>query len=637
MESVPSVHGIRRDGRRLPALWRDWLHMKSKPQGQSLVGEAMHPASIAYFRALIEESIGSELIDAAKGIPDFSRGFRPGRVDEATLRKRALAAYGKSHSSTATLSLLRNLSLQRSLISVLSEEALQVGEIPFTRYFGAVAFFSAMSIDPRPTVAELGQSGLKSIREEGQAKASDAAAKDIRKEFQPFFEKLRQITDAADGPRVPKQGTSNPADAAALRVGSNQTAGQLQKLVDGSPTTRRLRRELTVSQGRLKREMESRQALESRIPALEEEGEAAKLALAQLRDQLQTEVSKRVADLFNKRLGGLFGRTAQGTLPGNGLSRSDRGAIATAKRVLEAQAQEDAHYGTRTALARELEEAKTLYAALQEASLESLRPLPDIPHALEGLSRLVSVIETRLGVDRLIPRQLSEPIKRFLFEVSAAQTISEIAQKREQLEAIRISNQWNSKDISTAEEALSNAALKHYADHLDDREHRDLDILANASPLNALRVALALNRAALIVIDGHNVLHQLRPIWGQHFERGKPGTRARQHLIALLSELCDIYHGVSVDLWFDSNSQEQFTVSSRMRVLYSGGSGSDRADIAIAGALEHIEAHKNTLGERNGITRALYVVSADRQVRASAKRFKALAMYPTELAAVLGV
>jgi hypothetical protein len=599
--------------------------------------EGLPEASLLYFRSLIEEVSGEELVDAAKGIPELAKGFRPGHIDLKTLRQRALAAYGKSPKSSAMLGLLRNLSLQRPLIAVLSEEALRYGEMPFTRYFGAVPFFSAMSVDPRPTVARYGLSKLKELRVEAAPTINPAAAKQIIDDFKPFLETLRSVIDAAAGAEPRPRGNHRPHETEAPEGSSKLSSIQIQKLVEGSPTVRRLRRELTVSKGRLDEVTGRWKALDARYTDLEQKHRDAETELTRIRGGFETALSDRIEDLFDKRLGLLFTRTSVVTL------RSDEaadgqggGAIATARRVLAAQAIEDTRYGTRTALGKELHDARTLRDALLEAQLEALRPLPEMRQAVSALDRLIGDIETRLGVTRLVPRNSSDHLKRFLTEVRSTRTISEIAQKRNQLEAIRTSNQWGSEEISAAEEALSVAALQHYEGYLDGISDRDADLLANASPLNALRVALIKTIPVRIVIDGHNVLYQLRPIWGQHFEEGIPGARAREHLTKRLAELCGLYPSVSVDLWFDSGVRQQETISSRMRVLYSGGEGADRADNAISEALEHIHRSRAHSTKRSSTRHDLFVVSADRDVRASAGRCHAIAMYPTELAAVLG-
>jgi hypothetical protein len=487
-----------------------------------------------------------------------------------------------------------------------------------------------MSIDPRPEIAKSGLAKLKELREEATPRINQAAAKLITEKFKPFLEMLRSVMDAAQGAEPAPRATPPPPAAEVSRA-------DLQKLVERSPTVRRLRRELTVANGRLGKEMGRLQALEARVPALEKELRDAQAELSQIREGFQTALSERVEDLFEQRLGALFRRSSTVKLTdANAVGSPGRGAIATARRVLEAQALEDAQHGTRTALGRELEESKALRDALIEARLEALRPLPEIQQAVSALDRLIGDLETRLGVTRLVPRQSSDPIKRFVSEVRAARTISEIAQKRTQLEAIRISNQWSSEEISVAEEALSTAALQHYEGYLDDRSPRDADLLANASPLYALRVALVKGSQVRVIIDGHNVLHQMRPAWGLHFEEGRPGARAREYLANLLTELCEVHPGASIDLWFDSGVRQQETVSSRMRIFYSGGDGADRADKAISQALQHITMHRPSSTQRRGARRDLFVVSADRDVRSSAVRFRALAMYPTELAAVLG-
>jgi predicted RNA-binding protein with PIN domain len=156
---------------------------------------------------------------------------------------------------------------------------------------------------------------------------------------------------------------------------------------------------------------------------------------------------------------------------------------------------------------------------------------------------------------------------------------------------------------------------------------KDIDLLNAYSPLNAIRIAMARGKDFHLLIDGHNVMHQLKPAWGIHFEKNGPGKKARDHLISKLIELTKNHPKITIDVWFDSPDETYETVNSQLRVKFSGGTGSDRADKKIEADLGHLKAQSKQ--------HDCYVVSADRDVMNSTIRLKANSMSPLELFSIL--
>jgi hypothetical protein len=308
------------------------------------------------------------------------------------------------------------------------------------------------------------------------------------------------------------------------------------------------------------------------------------------------------------------------------------GAVAKARRALAEQRALDGRYGTRSALTKQLAEAKALHQEIGAAALEALRPSPELFDSRRALERVIADIETRLELTRVVPRSASPGFTRFCEQLGQSLSAEELSKLRQQLDAIDAAGQWSVNELSDARERLSHAALRLYADHLELDAHKDWENLSSASPLNALRVSLARSQPAHILIDGHNVLYQLKPVWGKLFEEGIPRARARQHLVGELTVLCRTYPFLEVDLWFDSDELAESTQVEQLRVRFSGGQGADRADRAIEAALRSMRLGPAGRAPQKGV----FVVTADRDIQAAARSLYACAMHPHEFALLVG-
>lgn len=114
---------------------------------------------------------------------------------------------------------------------------------------------------------------------------------------------------------------------------------------------------------------------------------------------------------------------------------------------------------------------------------------------------------------------------------------------------------------------------------------------ARAFPLQALQRGLADRQNCVMVVDGHNVLHLLPTIFRPYYDqRDQPMANARKALSDRLLHLAARFPTLHVELWFDGPAQDTRTLSDRVRLHFSGGSGSDRADRAIVAHVRHLMA-----------------------------------------------
>jgi hypothetical protein len=165
---------------------------------------------------------------------------------------------------------------------------------------------------------------------------------------------------------------------------------------------------------------------------------------------------------------------------------------------------------------------------------------------------------------------------------------------------------------------------------------------ARAFPLQALQAALARRLPCTLVVDGHNVLHLLPSLFRPyHDAQGQPTGRARQALAQRLQALAERHPTLHVELWFDGPVQDTRSLSEQVRVHFSGGEGSDRADGAIVAYVRHMGdrlsgiAYARIEDMSSGLDSPLghvTVVSADGEVRGQVLRLGAAVMQPVEMA-----
>ena len=245
----------------------------------------------------------------------------------------------------------------------------------------------------------------------------------------------------------------------------------------------------------------------------------------------------------------------------------------------------------------------------------------------QSLTNKISELQTLLRVAKSETVELKESVISLESRIKQIKKIEEINTYRTEIETKKLNGNWTYEETMHVFESLSQQALSIYMQSHRNLAQKDIDLLNAYSPLNAIRIAMARGKDFHLLIDGHNVLHQLKPAWGIHFEKTGPGKKVRDHLISKLIELAKNHPKITIDVWFDSPDETYETLNSQLRVKFSGGTGSDRADKKIETDLAFLQAQSKE--------RDCYVVSADRDVMNSSIRLKANTMSPLELFSIL--
>ena len=372
-----------------------------------------------------------------------------------------------------------------------------------------------------------------------------------------------------------------------------------------------------------------RAELERLRPALEltqQRANHAENELAELRGDFESLVQQRVQALLDERL-------LPWLAPAEALAQAaedPRGQhlLEQAEQLLQEQAAIDRRYGLRRVLQAELDDCRQMLARLAEAQAQSLRPLPRLVTLQQEIRQRIQALQQQLGDPVDADPAAGSSLARLQQAMAQADSLEQLSAIRQALGAAEPLGLLDAGERARAFAQLADLASRLYARQgicrtaAQDREG------LRSLPLHAMQSTLALGQRATLVVDGHNVLFTLPALFRSFFENGNPGGRARDALEQRLAALAKRHPRLDIQLWFDGGTVSERTVLDNMRVRFSGGSGSNRADGQILAFLHH-------LGTASPDP-ARAVVTADQDEARAAERTGALVMAPEELAIWLG-
>jgi predicted RNA-binding protein with PIN domain len=347
---------------------------------------------------------------------------------------------------------------------------------------------------------------------------------------------------------------------------------------------------------------------------------------------------------------------------------TDATLLDEAQALLQRQAQIDRREGLRSALVAELERTRQTLAEVQRAQQDALNPLSQLPAMAQRLQAHASDIQARLAASEArrgarvdSPRTGLEPadqgraalstaagakdnsalqdpipaIAALHQAIAAAPTLDALATLRHQLQAAEPLGLMTPQALADIHARMHDAASRLYdraslhgrgtlegapgADDKSTTAEADLSLF----PLQALQRTLAQGGGATLVVDGHNVLYQLpglfRPVMHDH-------SLARRTLADRLLALAGRHPTLRIELWFDGPGQDTQTLNDQVRLHFSGGTGSDRADRAIVAQVRHLVEASD---------RSIYIVTADGQIDADGRRMGAAILLPQEIGLLL--
>lgn len=556
----------------------------------------------------------------------LSAGFRPNKMPPGLARSRlrsALESYAELPDKVRQA--LRQTSQASALTTPLSDEMVMERSALLARSFGFAETVAALLLDGRSSLRQRALDMLTGWDGSEPDEAERCIASD---ELALGLQSLSQALQ----PLIQAHQPSGPADSTedlklTARAPRQQSERQLViALRDKRREAGRLAHELSAARHETDR---LRAELDQLRPALEltrQRSDRAESELTDLRTHFDSRVLDRLQALLDERL-------LPWLAPAQALAQAveDTGGkslLEQAARLLQEQAGIDRRYGLRSTLKAELEDCRDMLNRLAEARTESLQPLPQLGTLQHEIRRRIQTLQQQLGETSDPGRGIDSNLERLQEAMTQANTLEQLSAIRQALNAAEPLGLLGREERTQAFGLLADLASRIYAQQDICRtvaQHRDG--LKNL-PFHAMQSTLALGQRATLVVDGHNVLFALPALFQPFFEDGIPGSRARQALEQRLAALTRRHPRLDIQLWFDGDSVSERSVSENLRVNFSGGSGSNRADRQILAFLHHLETFSPNL--------ARAVVTADRDEARAAERTGAMVMAPEELALWLG-
>jgi hypothetical protein len=562
---------------------------------------------LTFYKNAVDAMPDGLLITSARKMPELLNGLKQDKPNVEQLRQRVTAKLQLKTPPPPVLDILRSATLSESLIDVLSEKTIKLGLASLLDHFGRLSILAAMLLDARESVRELALAEMaKPPKARVATKTKEAEL--FKNRFKPLLETLRPILEGVpyEAP-APRTVTLAPAPIV--------TKEQQERDIVSSTLYRQLQKErnlLVTDRDKLQGQVNKLSADLAGQTRLASERSSDLVAM---QSQLNQRVAQGIADGLKNRLAPWLESCES---LANWSSKSSS-RLNSAQQLLAQQAQQDKRYGIRTQVAEELAQARHLLAALKNAQQESLRPLPQLFDEIRALAAHIEATEARLNQTSLQPqtpqlRELAQTLQT-LHDMDALQA------HKKAMERTMLTEGWSMGLCQQAYALINRQIMAIYAMHHPDP--KDLAPPITASQL--LEDCLLNARPCRLLIDGHNLLPKLKPIiGGDYFREGQgPNAKARALLIDCIKSLTASHPLLQADIWFDGPDDQHWSETDNLRVWFSGGKGSDRADGRILESLQS-EVYR-------GSHTTLLLVTEDRELLLQAQQKGAVGVSPLEM------
>lgn len=567
---------------------------------------------LTFYKNAVDAMPDALLITSARKMPELLNGLKQDKPNVDQLRQRVTAKLQLKSPPPPVLDILRSATLSESLIDVLSEKAIKLGLVSLLDHFGRLPILAAMLLDARESVRELAQAEM---AKPPKAKVATKTKEEelFKNRFKPLLETLRPILE--DVPyEVPAPRTVTVAAAPIL------TKEQQERDIVSSTLYRQLQKErnlLTTERDKLQSQVNK---LIADLAGQTRLASECSVDLVAMHSQLNQRVAQGIADGLKNRLAPwLESCESLANWSSNSSSR-----LTSAQQLLARQAQQDKRYGIRSQVAEELAQARHLLAALKTAQEESLRPLPQLLDEIRALAAHIEATEARLNQTSLQPQ--APQLRQLAQTLQTMQDIDALQAHKKAMERTMLTESWSMTMCQQAYALINRQIMAIYAMHHPDP--KDLAPPVTASQL--LEDCLLNARPCRLLIDGHNLLPKLKPIiGGDYFREGQgPNAKARALLIDRVKTLAAIHPLLQADIWFDGPDDQHWSETDNLRVWFSGGKGSDRADGRILESLQ-TEVYR-------GSHTTLLLVTEDRELLQQAQALGAVGVSPLEMWSMVG-
>ena len=536
-------------------------------------------AALELWRDQVLNSSDEDVIRCTISYKFMSTGFRAGKAPASHLRAQLLSMLlSKGEIPVPLLDTLQAVGLTKSLIKVLSVEAIEHLHEDFSGFFGD-AFYAALVIDSRDEVRELGIRNLTELGSRKQSKLEKSqAANNVLEKLHLFTRAFSEMIaasglseDILEGPRAAR----DPLNSEILDNLRSDLASQRKELKKSVAANERLNAEVLNLRNKLEKSERARQK------ALQDCQEVQKSysELSAVFDQkVEAEILRRLDARIVPWLSSSEGYAAA-------LSSKEMQTLEDqAQKALSLQATDDKLYGTKSKLRSMQSRFQCLRDEVLAALADSMRPRNDLKRVLRQLQDEISRLNNLL--DPTISHELSGDCVDLLHQIDCSNSLDEISILR--ADKTRLSqqgklNQYETQVISDRIHAKSDI---FYREHVRAHPEQDTHWLLYGLPATLVRAQISQGKVVRLIIDGHNVLFSLNETFRVFYENGVPADRARVELQARLVGLSQSFPLIEIDLWFDSPHSSRETVTRQVSVFYSGGQGVNRADDQIVQSVE---------------------------------------------------
>lgn len=566
----------------------------------------------AELRRVIDALPGDDLAALARSDTAFlSGGFRAGNT--AAVRARAWQlATGSQPVSDALRRLLMAHSLNRPLVSLLSATVLNDLRNELATLFGPPRLLLAMLADERADVRE---TAARWSRQEPVFLALDPSAA-----LQRLQEAFAGLIASVGAGAVPE---AVPATKETWKDAREQLEQQLRDARAESRRLKGLDDRLARNRDQLTaRERELAETRE-RLAAAEQQARAA----VRERDALRTELERELRHREERLLAAVEARLAAEAVAWLTPARAVAAAAAAPAAATDALLERAAGALSRQAATDRISGNRQILAARQDALAQRLAQVRDaLANALQPSAELLA-IEDELAAEigrlaRLLHGGASRsPLEELLAARVALAAPDELPRMRtlaEQLAALGVF------DAEAAARLL--AALE-----VRQRVARATTLLPGAmpaddSPAGILRRALGGRCAAILLIDGHNVLFGLQGRYLAARGAAVPTGSTRARLVEDVVRLTADRPACRTWIVFDGPTRSESTPAANVRVTYSGGEGEHRADAALLDNIRFFHASGDI---------PVLLVTNDQSLGGEARRLGARTLSALEFGALL--
>jgi len=541
-----------------------------------------------------------ELATLLKLEPLFSAGgFRSQKP--ALLRKRLeQIVLGGAAVSPQVRSLLAAHSRSASLLRHISTETLIRKSAEWAAVLGEPVFLISALLDSRETLRTRAELWL-----ERSPHFIGTDSQLARADLTETFAEMLAIVGAGPGGDLPvtRESWTEQRERLEQRIQTLQSENRRLKGVDD---------QCSRTASLLRKAAEENESLALKLKSSETQLRQARQELESVKAELQRETSRR-EERLQAALEAALAREFHGWLAEARAVESATlhpeaadNAIEFARAALRKQAQTDRHSHNRTELTARLEQLRELNGTVRSTLRNALRQCPELKQAGARIEQEISALE------RLIPpEQSTAPIEEALISKIHAAPDEALPKLRSLPKLLRELTLLSPDSFENVEAEFSRrlSAIEALGVPPEPELERRED------GLSLLGCALAGQRPAILILDGHNIIFGLPARYMP--ARGKSVTDAqkRQNLVDDLVRITRPNPAVRAILLFDGHTRSDTNPSANVIVTYSGGEGEHRADKVIIDKIRFLKtAYPDT---------AVLLVSNDNELCKDARRLGA--------------